>query len=162
MGFHTSATAPIVMIRSSDEVFLRSQNRISEGCGGMAYEDIRRSLSGADVIERSVPSTPYSRIPKGRIEDFRPELTDSIRVISDRIESLCRDMDGMDGDGVTMVREDMSTIIRDIDTVLRFSGPNDIHVMAKYHDDLAEWARPMLVVGRFLIDKNGASAQGGQ
>ncbi len=126
-----------------------------EDSGG--YDAIRGGVEHVEKTERSVPSVPYARIPKDRLEAFRPELMDSMRVIGDRLDSLVEVMGGFASDArATRVAGEAARLRGAIDAILKFSDPDDLPRIAEFHDNLAEWTRPMLVLGAFLVSESKA------
>ena len=125
-------------------------------------ESIRKSLHGTlGVTESRVPKTRYGSIRAARIEDFRPEIYDSAKIVIERlseaasaVEGLVFDKDQAHGVFLDSARDSIvkqaQSLARLGERVLRLSREEDLQSVAGLHDLLAERAKAMLIVGKLL------------
>lgn len=135
-------------------------------------EQIRGSL-GEDLakIEKSMPSTPYSKIPSASLPDFHTELFDSLQQIKERVSGIPGSVgdlqfeEGAEFEGVDLasVRDalviEVRTVVESIEIVARLAKDKDRPAVAEYHDILAERGRAMVVLESFLSSQSTGESQ---
>ena len=134
---------------------------------------VRKTVHGVlGETEKQVPKTPYSKIPLERLEEFEPELRESLTKMSVLLGLLPDQMKGLkfdesdesEGFDLFPARDAIvseSTILEEaVGIVLKFLRSEDLPAAAKVHDILAERLKPMLVVGRFLSRMSDSQQSG--
>lgn len=125
-------------------------------------KSIRSSLHGVlGSTESSIPKTRYGRVKHAALENFRSEIYDSTRIIYEALDQMNGSLEGLHFDkeescGVSLkhardaIFEESSALVETTKRALRLARPSDLGILARYHDDLAERSREMLVMSRFL------------
>jgi hypothetical protein len=148
------------LIEEAEEVLSRETGWLSE------YEEnikaVRSSLHGVlGSTENSVPKTRYHRVKRASLESFRPEIYDSMKIICEALDQMNGTLaslvfDKVESCGVSLngardaISEEASSLLASTKKILELARPEELVSLAKYHDDLAERSRSMLVVSRFL------------
>ncbi len=114
------------------------------------------------AVQGRVPKTPYARIPRDRLEDFRPELRDSLHQIEGLADSLAAD------DGVPVLSEEHKASLRDLSRSIvvirrhfeRAATNEEIVQIAECHDKIAACVRAMITMSEFEanLDENGGES----
>ncbi len=110
-------------------------------------------------IQARVPKTPYARIPRDRLEEFRPELRDSLHQIEKLADSLAAD------DGAPSLSEEHKSSLRELSRSIvvmrrhfkRAGTSEELFQIAECHDKIAACVRAMITMGEFQtkLDENG-------
>ena len=125
-------------------------------------ERIRTSLHGRiRDIEGRVPKIHYSKIARGRISEFKNEMSESMGIVGKVFNDLVDDCRRMSFDEkqefLGVVRESLIVEARTIGGLLgkaeKLLGHSDLSLVAKVHDKLADRARTMALVSEYLSAK---------
>ena len=133
---------------------------------------VRSALHGVlGSTEGSIPKTRYHRVKRASLENFRSEVYDSTEIIREALDQmvgtlapLVFDKDESCGVSLNSARdaiiEEASSLLVSTKRILELARPEALVSLAKYHDDLAERSRSMLVMSRFLSRASEPSKSG--
>jgi hypothetical protein len=108
-------------------------------------------------IEGGVPKTRYSRLPEERIYEFAKEVNESMSILLDRYKIIiegCKDLSFCDNKFLGAVCESLIVEAQAAVSLLgkaeKLSRHEDLPLVAKAHDKLADRARTMVLLSEYL------------
>lgn len=121
-------------------------------------ERIKTKLYGRiREIENGVPKTQYSRLPEERISEFKNEVKDSMSILCDRYKIIiegCKGLQFCDNEFLGAVCESLiaeaQVLVDLLGKAEKLSRQNDLPIVAKAHDKLANRARIMALMSEYL------------
>ena len=127
------------------------------------YKAVRKSIHGEVAkTEGVVPSGRFGRLSRSRVSDFESDIGESLTKLMGIFDGIIEANSGeaFDGDAIkhgvhlecarsNLVRES-EDLKSAISLAMRVRKSNQLGEMAKLHDNVADRARPMVVVSNFL------------
>jgi hypothetical protein len=121
-------------------------------------ERIKTKLYGRiREIENGVPKVRYSRLPEERISEFKTEVKDSMSILCDRYKIIiegCKGLQFCDNEFLGAVCESLiveaQVLVDLLGKAEKLSRQDNLSIVAKAHDKLADRARTMALMSEYL------------
>ncbi len=121
-------------------------------------ERIKTKLYGRiREIENGVPKVRYSRLPEERISEFKTEVKDSMSILCDRYKIIiegCKGLQFCDNEFLGAVCESLiveaQVLVDLLGKAEKLSRQDNLSIVAKAHDKLADRARIMALMSEYL------------
>ena len=126
-------------------------------------ERIKTSLYGRiREMEGSVPRTRYARLPSGRLHEFGKEVKESMAILKDRYADVAESCHGLtfgDNEFLSAVCESLiveaQAAVGLLGKAEKLARQDDLPMVARAHDKLADRAKNMVLVSEYLRIKTG-------
>ena len=117
---------------------------------GENIDMVRKSMHGdLGGIEANVPRTRYARMSVQRLERFRPELSESFKVLVELANGIVAATDSLDSPNAVSLRADFADIAKRASQMFSLLRESQLPMMAVVHDLLAERLKVALVMSAF-------------
>jgi hypothetical protein len=130
-------------------------------------EKVRTSLYGrVRELEGKAPRTYYSKIPSDRLGEFDSDLQESMSILHGLFQGFCERCSGFSFDEkqdfLSAVRESLiaeaQAVVGLLGKAAKLKGKDNLALVAKAHDKLADRARIMALTSEYLASRAMASA----
>ena len=123
---------------------------------GENKEMVRKSMHGSlGEIESYVPRTRYGRMSTQRLEQFRPELSESFKVLVELTNEIVATTESLDSPNAVSLHSDFAEVAKRANQMSSLLRESQLPMMAVVHDLLAERLKEALVMSAF--EEAGAS-----